>query len=445
MFFKGEMQTDKWLNTTMLKKIRHSFDSRQAGLAIVVSVAVTSVQAGIFNAAEENAEVRKYDFSYSMQGEHKALPGQVFDDGKSTYFQFSREEVPVIFADDGNGVAVAPVKKQGIYLVVAGVHTRYMLQLGSVNAGVTYTGTRAIGQPGTAASKRPHDGAAAVSIAPLSNSIRNEMDILDQAKTVRSYPNRIEYAPKEDWDPVLPKINANANLTQSHMTKTKYSVPFVVGRDSLGPKGKSEMMKLLGVARHSKKIIIEGGSDGSTGKSSLGLKRGIAMSDWLVRNGVDKNAIYVAEIEGIQSGQHAGINFSSVIVTELDARTADVTTMIKPDQVVNATLATEKTVQKPLSVEGSFSVTRNEKGRKDPENTQYRAYEFPVGAPLNSEARTVISKYVSSSGAGIVMTDGSNAAYLKAKEIVDFIDHTSGFRPAIKTSGAPKGLILVKG
>lgn len=447
MFFKGEFQEDKCLNTTMLKIKRHPFNARIAALAALATIAATSVQAGIFSGSEEKTEIRKYDFAYSMQGEHKALPGQVFDDGQSTYFQFTRDDVPAIFTDDGNGASVAPVRKQGVYLVVAGVHSRYLLQLGSTNAAVTYVGARSIRQPETMPSKTMPASEAPGLTTPFSNGVRTEMDVLDQAKTARSYPNRIEYASKEDWDPVLPKNNSHAKLAQHHESKARFDVPFQVGKDVLGPKGKSVMLKLLDLARSSKKIIIEGGTDGHMGKSSLGLQRGIAMSDWLVKNGVDKGAIYVGEIDGAPSNHKGGINFSNIIIAERVASIAAVPTEEpKPYLAGNQISTTDKpSARKRMAVEGDFSVVRNEKSSKEGEKAHNPMYEFPIGASLNSEARTVISKYVAASGASIVMTDGSKAGYLKAKEIAEFIDFVSGFHPEIKTSGAPKGLILVKG
>jgi hypothetical protein len=87
------------------------------------------------------ARVGSYDFSYLLGGDARAKPVQVFDDGRSTYFQFrAGEAVPAIFAvSDGAPRFIVP-SQEGPYVRVPEVHGRFMLQIGRAQASVVHAG-----------------------------------------------------------------------------------------------------------------------------------------------------------------------------------------------------------------------------------------------------------------------------------------------------------------
>ena len=92
--------------------------------------------------------VGHYDFSYQAAGDNRVRPVQVFDDGKSTFFQFrAGEPVPAIFADTATGQQLVIPQLEGPYIRVPGVAASYRLRLGLASGAVSYGGaaTRAMG------------------------------------------------------------------------------------------------------------------------------------------------------------------------------------------------------------------------------------------------------------------------------------------------------------
>jgi len=85
--------------------------------------------------------VGQYDFSYLTSGELRATPVQVFDDGKSTFFQFrAGEAIPAIFNNKDGKVALMVPNFEGPYIRVLETSGRFTLQLGRAQAQVVYGG-----------------------------------------------------------------------------------------------------------------------------------------------------------------------------------------------------------------------------------------------------------------------------------------------------------------
>lgn len=76
-----------------------------------------------------------YDFSWRLSGDHRAGPLQVFDDGHSTWLQFSPEQaVPAIFAREERGDRLLHYRHHGPYIVLDGVWPLLVLRAGSLES-----------------------------------------------------------------------------------------------------------------------------------------------------------------------------------------------------------------------------------------------------------------------------------------------------------------------
>lgn len=103
-------------------------------------------------------------------------------------------------------------------------------------------------------------------------------------------------------------------------------------------------------------------------------------------------------------------------------------------------------------VEGSFKVSKNEANIKlqiqdipQPKTNTSSTYDFSANADFNAEARANIENIAANAKDITVTADGSMAGYKRAKEISAYINKITGTLPEIKTTGAPKGLVTVKG
>lgn len=82
-----------------------------------------------------------YDFGYEISGDARAKPVQVFDDGRSTYFQFrSGEPIPAIFTAAASGATLQVPQLEGPYVKVAAIAPEYALKLGYGTGRVAYLG-----------------------------------------------------------------------------------------------------------------------------------------------------------------------------------------------------------------------------------------------------------------------------------------------------------------
>lgn len=103
--------------------------------ALVIALALTPVQGSAPD------RIGRYDFSYSVAGDARVRPVQVFDNGVNTYFQFRPSEpVPAIFAEAPGGPLFLVPELEGPYVKLPSVASGYVLRLGYGAGRVTYTG-----------------------------------------------------------------------------------------------------------------------------------------------------------------------------------------------------------------------------------------------------------------------------------------------------------------
>ncbi len=80
-----------------------------------------------------------YDFAYQSTGDVRVKPVQVFDDGRTTFFQFrSGEAVPAIFAETPGGPMLLMPVSEGPYVKVPSTPRTFLLKMGQASSRVTY-------------------------------------------------------------------------------------------------------------------------------------------------------------------------------------------------------------------------------------------------------------------------------------------------------------------
>lgn len=81
-----------------------------------------------------------YDFSYQTSGDVRVKPVQVFDDGRTTFFQFrAGEAIPAIFADTPSGPVLLMPVQEGPYVKVPSTPRTFVLKMGHAHSRVAYT------------------------------------------------------------------------------------------------------------------------------------------------------------------------------------------------------------------------------------------------------------------------------------------------------------------
>lgn len=114
----------------------------------------------------------RYDFSYRIEGDARAAPLQIFDDGKQTYLHF-RDVVPGIFAVDSEGKPIMlTTRRDGQYVVADRIERKFvfLVEQNKARASARYIGhqNRAVLPHELAALREP---VAAPRVEPLSQKV----------------------------------------------------------------------------------------------------------------------------------------------------------------------------------------------------------------------------------------------------------------------------------
>jgi outer membrane protein OmpA-like peptidoglycan-associated protein len=228
-----------------------------------------------------HASTSGYNFSYSVSGDKKVIPFQVFDDGKETYFQFKTDDVPAIFAVQGSQRNIVNAKKSGMYVVVDGVSPEYIVQAGDSSATVRKSGV----------------SEASIKAASKLGAVMNEEYSGAEDKKMAQFPNRVEFTPKTDWDRPVPVNQQFQKVEQSVQT---FYVPFKKGSIKLGPDAKAKLSVISTVAKKAVKIEVKGGPDSSSDSQSI--MRAIAIQDFLVAKGQQEDKVLISELPAVKAG-----------------------------------------------------------------------------------------------------------------------------------------------
>ena len=252
-----------------------------SGLCALVLSATPSV---IGSAAQR---VGQYDFTYFTSGEQRATPVQVFDDGKSTYFQFrAGEAIPAIFNNKDGKVSLLVPYFEGPYIRVQETSGRFTLQLGRAQAQVVYGGAGRDDAPAIEAVNR--------------NGLRT-------AYTGGGYPANANVKLIASLGPTLSFMSNDALEANSYATPAKgdrvtwkesetevseRQVYFVTGTAALGPQAKRALSNMSAQVKGATSITIIGRDDSSE-KEGLEKARAENLRDALVKMGISGERITV--------------------------------------------------------------------------------------------------------------------------------------------------------
>lgn len=231
--------------------------------------------------------VGQYDFTYFTSGEQRATPVQVFDDGKSTYFQFrAGEAIPAIFNNKDGKVSLLVPYFEGPYIRVQETSGRFTLQLGRAQAQVVYGGAGRDDAPAIEAVNR--------------NGLRT-------AYTGGGYPANANVKLIASLGPTLSFMSNDALEANSYATPAKgdrvtwkesetevseRQVYFVTGTAALGPQAKRALSNMSAQVKGATSITIIGRDDSSE-KEGLEKARAENLRDALVKMGIGAERITV--------------------------------------------------------------------------------------------------------------------------------------------------------
>jgi outer membrane protein OmpA-like peptidoglycan-associated protein len=280
-----------------------NFKTTSIYLAIVL-VAFSANAAG-----PDSSRVGQYDFSYVTSGDVRATPVQVFDDGKSTYFQFrANDMVPAIFTSRGELVAAV---QDGQFVKVPTISGRYVLQAGRSQALVIHSGGTRPDAPqlnAVAANgmQTPYTGGGVahgthvvVSLAPTSYVVRDDAI------------NHNSYATPRRGDRVV--------WTEGEPRRDEVQVWFARGSSQLTPDGRRTIAAAARAGNNARFIVI--GRDDDTYKEGLDKQRAQTLREALVKAGADDDQITVRT--GIAS-KGKGSHWASNIIVETERPAPDI-------------------------------------------------------------------------------------------------------------------------
>lgn len=236
--------------------------------------------------------VGKYDFTYFTSGDSRATPVQVFDDSKSTYFQFrSGDAIPAIFLEqDGKSSLMVP-EFEGPYVRINDVAGQFTLQLGRSQSRVVYGGVPRLNSP------------------QISVQSPNGMS----TPYTGAYPSNPNVKLVASLAPTLATINSDALESNSYATPTKgdkvtwksseteqteNQVWFPRSSSAVGPLALKAITALVDQARGASNITIVGRDDDSL-KEGLDRARALAIQSILIKAGIAQDKITIKT--GVQS------------------------------------------------------------------------------------------------------------------------------------------------
>ena len=260
--------------------------------AVAISASIAAATILHEGAAAESAGMNGFDFSYSIAGDAKVTPIQVFDDGARTYFQFKAgENVPAIFLVHKGKLDLAQIDSRTPYVVVSGVAQRFSLRSGAAIAGVDYVGARR-NEPAVAGARAATERANEAGVPPgnvAAAGIDGE-SIEQLLAAIRNSSVRVT-RPSAAYEEAqaLEGIGGPA-----YRTVLRADVPFYRGHPSLGRLGTRALMELVAQARLADRVTVRARSD-SAFLAQLAAARGRAIRDYLVSQAVHPEKIEIVE------------------------------------------------------------------------------------------------------------------------------------------------------
>lgn len=259
--------------------------------------------------------VGSYDFSYQTTGDQRVRPAQVFDDGKSTYFQFrSGEPVPAILAESPSGPILMVPELEGPYVRVTSVSGAFILRLGYGVGRVSYLGE------GRSTSVPARDAAPASLDAPPASMQR----LLAASAQIQGIPPEM-VAPSP---PVALHVNSYATPIKGDLAEwtappklsDEVTVPFVSGASTLGPQGTRIARSFAQRFISANRIVVTGIDDAAYGEG-VASQRARAVGRILAQAGVPVEKIIYQESAQPRAGGTGGVVIGVALVAHVDGPT----------------------------------------------------------------------------------------------------------------------------
>lgn len=258
----------------------------------------------------DSARVGAYDFSYASTGDARARPVQVFDDGRSTFFQFRPgESIPAIFSTKTGAPQLLSPQHEGPYIKVPEVHGRFVLQVGRAQAMVAHAGGTRVDAPQLnvvadsgitapyAGGGYPQGARLVASLAPVAGAL------VDDAR------ERNSYATPRKGDAVTWQAGETAK-------RDERDVWFVRGSAQLNADSAGQILAAVRAAPAGSRFVLIGRDD-DTYKEGLDAARSQALRTAFGRAGVAADRITVRT--GV-AGKSKGRLWASSIWIESEQR-----------------------------------------------------------------------------------------------------------------------------
>ena len=231
--------------------------------------------------------VGQYDFTYFTSGDARATPVQVFDDGKSTYFQFrAGEAIPAIFSNKEGKVGLLVPSFDGPYLHVAETAGRFTLQLGRSQAQVVYGGN---GREDTPPIDAVHRNGLRVPYAGQGYPTNSNVKLLASLGSTLALTSSDSL---EANSYATPLKGDRVNWKESETETTERQVYFAVGSPTVSVQA-GKLLQAMAADFKGATTITVIGRDDSSEKEGLENARATAIREALVKLGVNPDRITV--------------------------------------------------------------------------------------------------------------------------------------------------------
>jgi len=285
-------------------------------LKCVMLLAGLAVAAPIAAGAAADGGLNGYDFSYSIAGDARATPIQVFDDGAHTFFQFkAAENVPAIFLYNRGRQELAQITARSPYIVVSGVGQRFSLRSGAAVASVDYVGGRRNDPVLPTARDASEMSVPKRAPAPAEDAERAMAMIQDIRAQLDARGRQPDVAPEARLTP-----GREDPAAKTAASKDTTAVPFHRGKATLGPLGTRTMAKIIQPAIVAEAVMITGRGDSDN--LALGADRAMALRNYLVNRGVPVGRIRLAEGQAAHAATSKDVFLSDVTLVAPRAASA---------------------------------------------------------------------------------------------------------------------------
>ncbi|MGE3342301.1 MAG: TrbG/VirB9 family P-type conjugative transfer protein [Vicinamibacterales bacterium] len=256
-----------------------------------------------------------YEFGYETTGDARVRPVQVFDDGRSTFFQFrSSEPIPAIFVVTTSGPVLSMPELQGPYVKVASVAGGFMLRMGHGVGQVKFLGGGRGAMPaGLLPAPTPQAAAHAQSTTRL----------LAAAQQINGLPSDM-FAP-----PPPPRLELNSYATPIRGDRVEWAPPpeslfdvplvFAVDSNKLSAQALKAVKSVAPRAARAARVEVTGRDDMSH-RDGAAEARAAAVVQALVQSGVPRAVITMkTTVEVVEAGR-GSIEGAYIRVVERSSR-----------------------------------------------------------------------------------------------------------------------------